>query len=154
MCKLAGFITPTLDTQSCRLFFTFWAVKAKPKQRLAVAQAGSRYTARSVSACGFGWPHKCYKAQKYLAGEAPGSGADHYCRVGEAAHRRCRCRVGGGLDPSPSVHTVYLIKICVCDLCVGSHAEPSAGWQQHMGTNGEKRVWRSSEEGLTYFVLL
>ena len=36
------------------------------------------------------------------------------------------------IQMEPSVHAVYLIKICVCDLCGGLHAEPITGWQQHM----------------------
>lgn len=55
----------------------------------------------------------------------------------------------------PSVYTIYLIKICVCDLCVDLHAEPSTGWQQNMWSKGKrKRDCRCSEEVLPYFSML
>lgn len=99
-----------------------WIVKTKPELRLAVTQAGSRYMGRSASACGFGCSDKCYKAKCIWLARL---WAAELIITAELARQHtidAALGVEGRLDlnsdEAQCLYTVYLIKICVCVICV------------------------------------
>ncbi len=71
---------------------------------------------RSASACGFGWPYKCYKAKCIWTAGLQAAGL--VITVELARQRTIDAAVGLEVDwiqsqMKPSVYIVYLIKICV-----------------------------------------